>query len=305
MILTADWHLRRTTPRARVDNFFSSMEKKVRFILTLAQKSPPLLVAGDFFHHPKPGPFLEQWIINLLNEYKVKPIVVPGQHDLPSHSLARIQDSGLGVLCAAGAIELMLGESLGVCQSSSNYTIVGVPYGEFPPEDIKFGRDDKKRILLWHHMVINEKPLWPGQVADKATTILRKYGKLFNLIVTGDNHQTFTNVVKKKGMMPNCWLINPGSIMRTTISQFDHKPCVYKYESDKIEQILLPIDDDVFDLNEINTTKQKDERIMAFVDGLNDEWEASLSFEKNLEMFFQANSVKKEVKELIWKCLEA
>jgi hypothetical protein len=289
----------------------ATQERKFRFILEEAKKSPPLLIAGDFFHQSKPGPYLEQWVINLLKEYEVRPIVVPGQHDLPGHSLQQVNDSGLGVLAAAGVIELMLSEPETLCWSSFDYTVIGIPYGKLPPKGKLFQDDNTRaKVLLWHRMVINE-PLWPGQVADKAPAILRKYPQ-FDLIVTGDNHQSFAvaeleDAKELSSTSPKRkyrWLINPGSMMRMTATQVDHKPCIYKYENGAVEQIFLPIEDDVFDLTELQATKDKDERIQAFVERLNQEWEAELSFEKNLEKFFDANLTKEEVRELVWGCLE-
>lgn len=71
-----------------------------------------------------------------------------------------------------------------------------------------------------------------------------------------------------------------------------------------MEQIFLPTEQDVLDLSELEAAKDKDERISAFVERLDKEWEAGLSFEKNLEKFFQSNMTEPEIKELVWRCLE-
>jgi DNA repair exonuclease SbcCD nuclease subunit len=293
MILAADLHLRRTTPRARTDNFFETMGRKFRFILKQAQASPPLLVAGDFFHTPRPGEGLLRWVIDLLREYKVKPIVVPGQHDLPGHSLEQIGESGLGVLAAAGVIQLLTREQF----LGPGYHIEAAAYG-VTPRNKKRQEPCHLNILLWHHMVINES-LWPGQEADKAPAILRKYPQ-FDLIVTGDNHTSFTTM---NGSTKR-WLVNPGSMMRMTAAQVNHLPHVFKYENGVVTPITIPIEPDVLDLAELEAVKDKDERISAFVDRLSSQWEAGLSFEKNVEKFFQTNKTDPEVVALVWRCLE-
>ncbi len=320
MIFAADLHIRRTPPRARIDDYFQAQERKFRFILEQAQASPPLLVAGDFFHQSRPGPYLEQWAINLLREYDVRPIVVPGQHDLPGHSLEQILDSGLGVLAAAGLIELLTDPRL-FYQGKWNdlwLSITGVPYGLSPIDSIT---PTINNILLWHRMVINE-PLWPGQEADKAPALLRKYPQ-FDIIVTGDNHTTFA-IAETQKLEPGknydidkCqrWIINPGSMMRMTAAQTEHRPCIFKWESEKLEQIFLPIEQDVFDLSELEQAKEKDSRVQAFVDRLDPKsglglLYAQVEFDKlyqaNIERFLQDfyPDVDQETKDLIWRCLE-
>jgi len=306
MIAASDLHLRRTVPENRTDDFFAAQERKLRFILELAVEDPPLVIPGDFFEVPKPGPFMEQWVISLLKEYQVKPIIVPGQHDLPFHSLKEIPDSGLGVLAAAGVIELMdLSDPKKYCWSSYNYTIAGVPYGSVPPPHWTFPPTNTRiKVLLWHHMVIND-PLWAGQEAEKAGAILRKY-KQFDLIITGDNHQSFaissTLGIKEEGKAR--WLINPGSMMRTKINQIDHKPCVFSWDGNRPIQIFLPIEPDVLDLSKSAEEKVRDERVAAFVERLGTEYDIGLSFKDNLIKFIRENPLDKPVEELIWRCYE-
>jgi DNA repair exonuclease SbcCD nuclease subunit len=253
-------------------------------------------VAGDFFDQPRPGPFLERWVIELLKEYDIRPVVVPGQHDMPGHSLDQLSDSGLGVLAAARVIDLM--SDVDNFRQWSIHSIYGQPYGT--QVDLKSGIDphpDGSRILLWHHMVIN-KPLWPGQEADKAPAILCKYPQ-FDIIAVGDNHTTFA-IAAPDGR----WLINPGSMMRMTAAQVGHRPCVFKWENGKLEQIFLPIAPDVLDLTDLERAKEKDSRITAFVESLDKQYEIGLGYEKNLEEHMKINRTSSEVQKIVWECLE-
>lgn len=296
MILSADLHLRKTPPRARTDDYWATQERKIRFILEQAQASPPLLVAGDFFHQPRPGPFLEKWVIDLLNEYGVKPVVVPGQHDLPGHSLDQIGDSGLGVLAAAGVIELLNNQQFSTLHN--NIYIQGCSYGENPIQTLPSSEKRFVRILLWHHMVINSEPLWPGQVADKALGLLKKYPQ-FDLITTGDNHQTFA-VASPDGR----WLVNAGSMMRMTAAQVDHRPCVFRWEGGRPEQVFLPIEPDVLDLSGLEEAKARDSRTSAFVERLERQWEIGLDFNKNVEQIMQETDASPEVRDMVRRCLK-
>lgn len=295
MILTADLHLRRTTSIARIDDYQSAQEKKLRFILQQAQDSGGLLlVAGDFFHVAKPGEGLLRWVIDIFKEYTVYTICAPGQHDLPGHSLQQLPESGLAVI--ESAVDLaVLTKDYGP-MTFDDWAIWGCSYGEEP--DKSMVDTTRKNLLLWHRMVIQEK-LWPGQIADKSPAILRKYNQ-FDLIVTGDNHQSFFDMNGKEKR----FLVNPGSMMRMTAAQVNHRPTIYKWENNILTPIPIPIESDVLDLSELAQEKEKDERISAFVERLSTQWEAGLSFEKNMEKFFQENKTDSEVRELIWRCME-
>ena len=69
-----------------------------------------------------------------------------------------------------------------------------------------------------------EDTLWPGQVATDGLGQLEKQ-KEFDLILTGDNHQSFC--ITSNGR----WLLNPGSMMRMRADQVDHNPIVGIYDT--------------------------------------------------------------------------
>jgi len=323
MILCADLHLRKSCPKARKDNYWEAQEKKFRFILKLAEDETKteyhkesyvadvergiLLVAGDFFNTAKSDPFLEQWVIEILRKSSARIVVVPGQHDLVNHSLELFKESSLAVLNAAGVIEL-----LGIPREGENYSQVGhgfngvingwaygskleLIYGNSYPEK------DGGNILVWHNIVIKDDPLWTKQIANTGERILRKYPDL-QLIVTGDNHQTF--VCQNKGR----YLINPGSMMRLKTSQKDHKPCVFRWDKGNLEQIFLPIEEDVFDDSHITEKEEKESRLDGFITKLNEirpelNENSSVSFKGNLKSFFQVNKDMRDVEEITWRCV--
>lgn len=311
MIISADLHITNKTPASRKDDYQAAQDRKLRFICELAKESPPWIIAGDLFDQAKPGDWIERHVIEMFNEFNVTPILIPGQHDLPGHSLKQIPDSGLGVLKAANVIYLLTTPK--ILEIGTPYFmnlvepmgIFGCPYGQKPPKNLDWSRIFGLRVLLWHHMVIQE-PLWPGQVADKAGAILRQ-NKQFDLIITGDNHQTFVQremvYDKDRGQQ---LLVNPGSMMRSDAKQINHRPCVFRYENRSLEQIFLPIETDVWDITHLEEKKAKDARISAFVEQLTIESDQSLgvkTFETNVEQFMLKNNIESEVQELVRECL--
>ena len=120
------------------------------------------------------------------------------------------------------------------------------------------------------------------------------------MILTGDNHQRF--VVIKNGSI----LINPGSVMRITADQAGFQPrCFLYYATDNtVREVDLPIEKNVVTREHIEEKAQKDERIQAYIERMNKDFEMGLSFRRNLEIFFEENNVPRKVREIIWNAME-
>jgi len=273
------------------------MEAKLCFILDMAKQSPPFICGGDLLDQARSDQELEQWLISLFKHYLVPIICVPGQHELPNHSLSQYKRSSLAVLEAAGVITVLTKEMDAV--TYGDWAIWGCAWGETPDESM---RDPKRRnMLIWHKMVTQD-PLWPGQELVQPGRLLRLY-PWYDLIVTGDNHQTIIDATRMDSHGKVRRLINPGSMMRQTAAQIDHRPCVFRWEGDQLapEQIFLPIADDVLDLTQLQEEKARDGRIEAFVERLETPAEIGLEFEVNLKAHFLANPVRREVKDFCWR----
>lgn len=301
MIFTADNHLRLSVPRARRDDFTQAMEKKLRFILGLARQSPPLIVAGDFLDVARSDQELEQWLIGLLREYQVEIICVPGQHELPDHSLSQYKRSSLAVLEAAGVIRV-LSKKRGPFFFDKGWAAWGCAWGETPDKSMQ--DQHHRNMFIWHKMVTAD-PLWPTQEIVQPGRLLREY-PWYDLIVTGDNHQTVLEATNLDGYGKVRRLINPGSMMRQTAAQVDHKPCVFSYETNENGHGLLwrhdlPTAPDVIDLSQLQEKKARDGRIEVFVERLETPAELGLEFEANLKAYLEANPVRESVKQLIWR----
>lgn len=293
MIAVADIHLRHDKPTARKDDYWQAQEKKFFTLLELARQNSPLVVAGDFFHKARPPIPLIRWVIDALIHYDVVPIVIPGQHDMPYHSLNRLDDSGLGILQAAGLVNILIHPSEPYFYEQ--YALFGCPFGKNPSSEIEGDISNFTKVLIWHHLVIRKgEELWPGQKATIAGQVLRRL-RQYDLVITGDNHQTFIETTRKRRH------INPGSMMRMSIDQVDHKPCVYDVEQNKF--IYLPIDDDVFDMTQSVSKAEREARIASFIEHLQTGYEVGVSFERNLEIFLAHNSVSDSVQTLVRRCL--
>ena len=277
-ILCSDIHLRETQPTCRTDDFWKAQWQAIDYVASLQEKyNCVVLHAGDLFHHWKPSPYLLSTTIKHLPKQFY---TILGQHDLPQHSFDLFDKCGVNTLQEAGKVEV-----LKTCH-----------WGQTPTKEASFlFPDEERKILVWHHMTYIVAP-FPGAQGGQALSLLKKYPQ-FDLIVTGDNHQTFTE--QYKGRL----LVNPGSLTRQTAAQINHKPCVFLYraEDNTVEQVFLPIKQGVISREHIEIEEKRDMRIQAFVERLDTEWKSGVSFEDNLEKFFNKNTVKKDVQELVWK----
>ena len=298
-ILISDLHLTDKTPVSRMDDYIEAQKRKLEFLKKLSKENNncPILCAGDVFDHWKASP----WLCSLAYKYLPEPFIcIPGQHDLPGHSLGEFSKSGLGLLYAVGKARVF--QNTSVFQTNNGLYVFGVPFGrleDFNPGEIRLPSPGRT-ILMLHNLVWPDKrPSW-SKYTYTADELLDRFKDNFDVILTGDNHQSF--VRQKDGSI----LVNPGSMMRITADQVDHQPKCYLYytETNTVKPINLPIQEGVISTEHIEQKREKDERIAAYIERMNQDWEISLSFRRNLEVFFEENNVPKKVREIIWKAME-
>ena len=276
LILCSDMHLREDTPTCWIGDFQQEQWGSLMHIKALQDiHDCVVLHAGDLFHHWKPSP----WLISMTIEHLPKHFfTIYGQHDLPQHNWELREKSGIYTLEKAGKL----------------HVLKGVHYGQEPGDK----GDLDTNILAWHHMTYITSP-FPGASEGQATAILRKYPQ-FDLIVTGDNHQSFATGYKGR------LLVNPGSMTRQTAAQIDFQPRVALWYADTntIEWINLPIAENAITREHIDEKKKNDNRLSAFIDNLNKDWSTESSFEQNLERFIGENQIDNSVKCIIYKSID-
>lgn len=278
-ILCGDFHLRESTPICRTDDFWEAQWRKVARINQLqGEYDCPVIHSGDLFDHWKPSPYLLSMAIQYLPEQFW---TVYGNHDLPQHSLELDYKCGTEVLARAGKVIVAEGNHWGQSLEKETYFMPGSMIG------------------IWHVMTYQGKAPWPGCTDLTARQILEKYPQ-FDLIVTGHNHKSF--VERLNGRL----LVNPGSLTRQTADQEDHIPMVYLYYADTntVTPHILTYEKGVISREHIDRVEQRNERLTAFVEMLSEEWEEGISFEENLERFYQANNIRKSVMDIIRKAVE-
>lgn len=280
-ILTSDWHLREDTPTCWTGDFQNEQWNSVDFVSDLREKCDCTVInAGDLFDHWKPSPWLLSMAIQHLPEVFYS---VYGQHDLPQHNMHLMSKCGLHTLDWAGIV----------------HVLPEAHYGQTPGKgSLFFPTTPGRSTLVWHHLTYITPP-FPGAKEGQAMGILKKYPQ-FDLIVTGDNHQSFSE--EYEGRL----LVNPGPLTRQEADQMDYQPRVALWyaEDNTIEWVDIPIQKDVMTREYIDVKKAKDARMEAYISRLDDNWEVGVKFEDNLKAFYAKNETKQSIKIIITKAIE-
>jgi hypothetical protein len=145
-------------------------------------------------------------------------------------------------------------------------------------------------------MIIKDTKLWEGQENYEIANNLLKNNR-FELIVTGDNHQHFVEEYDGR------FLVNCGSLMRSTSAQVDHIPVIYIWDSETKELIYdeIPIEpiENVMNLKKLGEDKENDEKLEAFVKGLQDQQMEGFDFKENLYIYIKENNIPEPVETII------
>lgn len=281
-IFMADAHLNWKTPIARTDNFMEAMYRKLNFIGVLQSMNDncPIYHAGDLFDYWDP-PYW--FFVEVAKRLPKNFHSVYGNHDLPQHSYAERHRCGLYALD----------------QTTKHIKALDFGYWNYVPNEEDGIVIKGRRLMIWHICVFQVKEKWMDNIdSSHALKLLKKYPQ-YDVIVTGDNHKPFIEEYKGR------YLVNCGSMLRTTAAQADYKPHVYLWyaESNKIIPVPLPISPNVISRDHLEVKEARNERIETFVKSF-DTWESGLDFEANLKTFEIQQKPEPEVMEIVYKSID-
>jgi len=294
VIFGADWHFRYSNPKCRTDIYHETISKKLKWLKKLQKKlGIPILNGGDITDkclYVSPAEVVAS--INLLEEIPDM-IGIIGNHDLLHRSMDYLDKSIISIFIKSGKIKHIDG----YYDLDEKTRVFGFDFGSEithpDPEDLIDGCN----IAMWHGYVSKEfNPLF-GKVV--ARDLLEEFPE-FNILLTGDNHIRFIEE------MDGRFLINPGSFLRMSANQIDFEPAVFVIDTDEMsyEMIKVPIEVGVISTEHIQIEKDRDDRIESFVTNLDEEYEITDAFEKNLENYIAENKHDENNKLLINKNVE-
>jgi len=291
-LFTGDLHLTDKTPINRIDDYEKTILNKFQFILDTGKqyKVDCILQPGDFTDYPHIPYSLFSDIAKRINTCGINWIVIRGQHDL---HYRREENNAVDALCNS-----VPNINFVSYLDNLTYNIYGASYGK----EIPIVEDHTKfNILLIHKMIIGNDKLWDAQKDYVTANNLLRKQKYFNVILSGDNHQSF--ITEHKGR----YLFNCGSMMRSNVSQVNHKPFIIVFDTDNpaaYKKIFIPIElpEKVFDFSKVKLEKEQTESLNVFVEGLSEQKELKFTFMDNLLAYAKLNNISKEITDIILDC---
>ena len=290
-LITADMHLRDTTPKCRTDNYFLAQENKLKFLLGKQRElNIPILDAGDLLNGYRCSPFLEAYLIDNLPKHI---ITIPGNHDLPYNNLNCYDKSSLNVLEKASSLLVLKNETL----NADKFYLCGKAFSF--NEDFNYELPDpaknKLKIAMMHTFVSAK-----GEIPNthSAESLCKKF-KDFDIIITGHNHQSFVYESDYNK------LINPGSMMRMFADQIDFKPRLFiLFDDGSIDFEYFPIQEDVIDRKHLEIKEERDKRLESFLKNMNKSYKKKFDFKSNISSFVKENKTEQTVVNKIMEALQ-
>lgn len=218
----SDLHLMYESPVARLDDYFETAIRKLKWARLAIGRDTPLIIAGDIFDVGKPRNMLKMHgpVCEVLKNCRT----IYGNHDASFHSASYLPET------AYAAVDRVVGCHLEKPKVMGDFELHPFHFGtEVQHEEPKFGLP---MIAISHQFVYQKK--MPFDKGVSALYLLTEFPE-YAIIITGDNHQHF--IEEYDGRI----LINNGSLMRMTSAQLDYQPVVTVWEDGKVTTIPIPI----------------------------------------------------------------
>lgn len=283
MIISADWHIRATRPRCRIDeDWIQSQRKVISQVVSISKKKKAdVFVVGDLYHTNSDAS-LE--CINMVQEMSGELDgylnVLAGNHDLPYHSSENIERSAIGVLLNSKYIKPIKLFDFDCEVSASNFD----------------EEDNLDAEIVFKHVLVfpDVKSIPPNVDAMTAQDLLKKFPNA-KWIFTGDMHKNFH--YEKNGRH----VINPGCLLRQASDFRDYQCGVYFVDTEKEIIEFIPIIDDegLVDDQYILKQDEREQRIEKFANKLKDTKNVSLDYFENVQKSLLQNKINPQLKDVI------
>lgn len=278
MIITADWHIRNTRPRCRIDeDWIKTQQKALNQIAEICEnKNAPLMVVGDIFNSNSDTSFECINMVQKLADRIGGIYILAGNHDLIYHSSENINKSAIGVLL----------------QSENIYKIKDYS-DEFSAPNFDEERNPMPYMFI-HTLTIPSKDKPDFIQCETPESLLEKYPTA-KWIFTGDYHKNFVYEEDSR------YVINPGCLIRQVSDMKNYQCVVYFIDTEKEIIEFIPIIDNEELVNDeyIIRENEREERIESFVNKLKDVESVSLDFIDNVEKALLVNKIDEKLKDCI------
>lgn len=243
LIAFTDSHISAKSAAARLDDYQAAILAKLEFVFEYADaaNADAVLCAGDFFDQPKQPEEVMIEIVKLLRKYNRPLLTTVGQHDTNGHNSDKYKEKSLGLLEAAGLLEVLNhGEAAEVLDGGYKIIVRGYAFNEPETDMFLSGRTedldrDVFNVALVHATVGPEDAMGRWQSIDNQDI------RTVDLAIFGDVHCGFELTQLKSGTLA----IGPGSLGRRRMDDMDHQPTLLDIEvtedSFTVTPVMIPV----------------------------------------------------------------
>lgn len=210
--IVSDLHFMLRNPSSRKDSYYEACFQKFEFILN---QCDTLILLGDVFDKARTEDIVKNRILTLLNAYKKKVYVIPGNHDIEHDNIETLPNTSLGNLVYHNCVCMLTPERI--------WNIDGLTVGvlEYKIEEAKKQEFQELDIVIGHHAYEWGRDLSQGL---EESDILR-YNARFAFF--GHDHQPYEPKQVGKTI-----IYRTGSIMRDALNAYtpNHHPSFMLFE---------------------------------------------------------------------------
>lgn len=213
----SDVHWCHAPPGLRKDeqDWYQAQDKQLEDLAALWERLeyPRILVAGDLFDKWNPPLQLVNFISKRIHHHfgEQTLIAIPGQHDLPNHSLGSVCRSGYGMLHETRAIiDLTTIGGMGYKYAGHDVWVQAFPWGMDPGACLAGGGFDIKIAMAHRYAYDKPSQAYTGASKEGQHTLHGFEG--FDVVHYGDNH------IRWKANKNGVTAVNPGTFYKR------HKP---------------------------------------------------------------------------------
>lgn len=303
-VLVSDIHLSKRPPPCRTDKY-KWMDVMHDYLKQLEEPSLrfniPIVAAGDIF---------DEWnsdaeLINFAMLHVPKMYAIPGQHDLPYHSLDQIEKSAYWSLCLNGNITNLPADSITYPTESRKLGLVAFPWGAtvapFDRESRYCLHPEKVHLAVVHKYIWQRGHGYVGADKKYSKSAYKKSLNGFDAALFGDNHKRFLTKIG------DTHVLNNGGFMIRKSDELEARPGYGLLMSDgTIMKVALDTRmDDFQHIEKMEETEVGIDTSALFEELKEAGAEGSLDFRETVNRLADASEITNEAKDIIKEALEA
>jgi len=296
-----DSHFSEQKPKYRIDkDFVETQINKLNQIMeiTIEKAVNAVIIGGDLFNNTQPTLNILGKIgaaLNINGHYwQGDTLSIMGNHDLIGYNHDSVYDSGLGVLDRHGILDILSLESAsGYAIPKSDCRIFSINYRKKQDlERYKLKNKPETAIIVSHDMITPSTMKYESLLIKDVAQVTNA-----DIILCSHFHGSFCEKVK------DTWFVNPGALIRRTITEIDNTPQVALISIDKkidIKFIKLKVEDGdkIFNIEMANKAKDKKIDLEGFVNLLKETKIKDTDIDKHIDKLGIKLRISKDIIDL-------